>query len=204
MIHPSIAQLAVSIASLKPDPRNARSHDERNIEAVVESYREHGQRKPIVVQRRTNGDLIIRAGNGQFEAAKRLGWTEIAAVIVDESDKDARKYALRDNRTAELAEWNLANLGAELRDLKAEGVDLESVGWEVFEAEPLMAAEWKPSDKTDEDFQVPDRRVGLMFTRPQWDALKAFLQAKPTAEEVLKRLGITVTHTQPKEGKTDR
>lgn len=186
------------MATLKPDPRNARGHDERNLKSIVDSYRDHGQRKPLVVQRRDNGDLVIRAGNGQYEAAKQLGWTEIAVVIVDESDTDARKYALRDNRTAELARWDLENLGAEMRELHAVGVDIADVGWAPFEAEPLMAAEWKKSDITDEDFQVPDKRVGLMFTRAQWEALKTFLATKPTAEEVLKRLGVTVTHTQPR------
>src|SRR5689334_11477827 len=119
-IHPGLVTLAVPVGGLTPDPRNARSHDERNLDAVVASYRDHGQRKPIVVQLKSDAGLamVIRAGNASVLAAKKLGWTHIAAVVVDEPDKAAKKYALRDNRTADLAEWNLPNLGAELRDLK--------------------------------------------------------------------------------------
>ena len=187
-IIPSLASMAVEIASLTPDPRNARLHDERNIKSVMASYREHGQRKPIVVQLKADDGtpMVIRAGNGQTEAAKRLGWTHIAVTVIDESDKEAIAFALRDNRTAELAEWNLEVLGESLRVLESEGVDLADVGWESYEAAPLMAAEWNPPPNTGEDFVVPEKRVSLMFSSSQWDELKGLLNAKPTAEDVLR------------------
>jgi hypothetical protein len=188
-IHPQLRSLAVALASLTPDPRNARGHDERNIEAVRQSLQEHGQRKPVVVQRR-GADLIVRAGNATCEAARRLGWQSVAAVVVDEGDKDAIKYALRDNRTAELAEWDLPNLGAELRVLRDEGVALETIGWEAYEYTPLMEAEWTPPGVSGEDFTVPDKRVGIMFTRDEFERLKTFLGCKPTADEIIKRLGV--------------
>lgn len=187
-IIPPLAGLAVEIASLKPDPRNARLHDERNVKSVMDSYREHGQRKAIVVQLKADDGtpMVIRAGNGQTEAAKRLGWTHIAAVVIDEHDKEAIAFALRDNRTAELAEWNLEVLGESLRVLQDEGIDTAALGWESYEAAPLMAAEWNPPPNTNEEFTVPDKRVSLMFPSALWDELKSTLNAKPTAEEVLR------------------
>jgi hypothetical protein len=199
-IHPSLTDLAVDLDTLTPDPRNARAHDERNIRAVMESFRDHGQLKPVVVQRRpTNSgapdytptfDYVVRAGNASCEAARRLGWKQVAAVVIETSDADAIKFALRDNRTAELAEWDLPNLGAEMRVLQAEGVALESLGWDEFEYKPLIAAEWEPANVSGEDFNVPDKRVGVMFSRDQFEALKMNLGAKPTAEAILERLGV--------------
>lgn len=192
-IHPSLlSPTVVELSSLTPDPRNARAHDERNIKAVMESFREHGQRKAIVVQKRPDGVLVVRAGNASCEAAKRLGWTTIAATIIEEGDVDAIKYALRDNRTAELAEWDLPNLGAELRVLQAEGVDLAGLGWDEFEYKPLIVAEWEPADVSDENFKFTDRRVSVMFTRQQFEALKVFLGNKPTADLIIERLGVKV------------
>jgi ParB family chromosome partitioning protein len=91
------------IADLVPDPANARKHPKRNIESIAHSLRLFGQRKPIVVQK---SGMIVRAGNATLEAAKAIGWEEIAAVVVDEQDATAVQYAIADNRTAELADWD--------------------------------------------------------------------------------------------------
>jgi len=190
-IHSSLAHLAVEIATLTPDPRNARAHDERNLKAVMDSLREHGQVKPIVVQRVSDGGKpnVIRAGNASTEAASRLGWTHVAAVILDVPDKEAKAYALRDNRTADLAEWDLPNLGAELRDLQESGVDVSLLGWEAFEYEPLMEAEWKPPENTGEEFDTPGKGTSIKFTEEQIEAVKAAVGGKKvTAAAIVARL----------------
>ncbi len=193
-IHPQLLPLAVEIASLKPDPQNARKHDERNIKAVMASIKRHGQRKPIVVQKRTNPagivELIIRAGNGTVEALKRMGWSRVAAVIQEEPDVQAKQYALEDNRTAELAEWDLQALGAEMRDLVENGVAIDDLGWEPFEYQPLMQAEWQPPAVTGEEFAVPEGKKSLAFTPDQWERLKlAMNNPKPKAEDVIAMVG---------------
>lgn len=121
-IHPSLEALAVPIRGLVPDPMNARAHDRRNIEAIKASLTEFGQRKPIVVQ--TEGS-VVRAGNATLQAAKELEWERIAAVFVDESQTKARKFALADNRTAELARWDDEML-SQLMDEES-----ESEGWDL-------------------------------------------------------------------------
>ena len=92
----------VPIESISTDPANARSHGERNLEAIRDSLRAFGQQKPIVV----DGRGIVIAGNGTLEAAKRLGWTEIAIVRTDLEPGQATAFGIADNRTAELADWN--------------------------------------------------------------------------------------------------
>lgn len=115
-IAPGLRPLAVTIESLTPDPANARTHSERNIEAIRNSLTRFGQRKPIVVQQQ--GDArIIRAGNGSVEAAKALGWSHVAAVVVEEDSADAIQFAIADNRTAELATWDNEVLHRLLADM---------------------------------------------------------------------------------------
>ena len=92
------------LADLKQDPKNARRHDQLNLQAIINSLDKFGQRKPIVV----NSDGLILAGNGTYEAAKALGWESIEATVVP-ADWDAKTqaaYAIADNRTAELATWD--------------------------------------------------------------------------------------------------
>jgi hypothetical protein len=194
-IHASLANLVVEIASLTPDPRNARQHDERNLKAVEDSFREHGQVKPIVVQRLSDNGrpMVIRAGNASTEVASRMGWSHIAAVVLDVKDKEAKSYALRDNRTADLAEWDLPNLGAEMRELKDLGVDVASLGWEPFEYEPLMEAEWKPPGNTGEDFDVPGKGTSIKFTEEQMESMQAAVGGKKvTAESIVTRLTLSL------------
>ena len=103
--HPTLHVEKLSIADLTPDPANARLHTQRNLEAIGASLKQFGQRTPIVVQKK-DGILIIRKGNGTTDAAKALGWTEIAAVVIEEGDQSAVAYAIADNRAGELALWD--------------------------------------------------------------------------------------------------
>lgn len=108
-IEEQLEGLAVPIEDLHPDPANARKHGEKNLEAIKASLHAYGQRKPIVVQRK---GMIVRAGNGTMAAAKALGWTHLAAVVIDEDNATAAQYAIADNRTGELAEWNEETLAS--------------------------------------------------------------------------------------------
>ena len=154
------------------------------------SFAAHGQVKPLVVPRRSDKGLpmVIRAGNASTEVASRMGWTHIAAVILDVGDKEAKAYALRDNRTADLAEWDLPNLGAEMRELKDAGVDMDSLGWAPYEYEPLIEAEWTPPATTGEEFDSPGKAHSVKFTDEQYDALKGVIGGKVSADAILARL----------------
>jgi site-specific DNA-methyltransferase (adenine-specific) len=128
----------VNINSLTPDPANARRHDGKNLKAIASSLEKFGQRKPIVV----TPDSIVVAGNGTLEAAKNLGWTEIAIARtpVGWSWEQIRAFALADNRTAELAEWDDKVLADQLLELDANGWELEELGFENLEP-PISDAE---------------------------------------------------------------
>lgn len=117
----------VKIASLNLDPNNARVHDEKNLKAIQSSLTQFGQRKPIVL---TANSLVV-AGNGTTEAAKRLGWKEIAAVRVPDSwsDDQVKAFALADNRTAELATWSPEVLASQLLELEEANFVIEDFGF---------------------------------------------------------------------------
>ena len=138
---------SVLIDSLKPDPSNARKHDENNLSAIAGSLNRFGQRKPIVV---TNEGIVI-AGNGTFEAAKSLGWSKIEIVRApsDWSADQLKAFALADNKTAELAAWNPEVLNAQLRELEACGFEVRDFGFELVEIQ------LEPNGINDEIPEVP-------------------------------------------------
>jgi ParB-like chromosome segregation protein Spo0J len=122
------------IDTLSPDPSNARLHSPRNMDAIKASLRRFGQQKPIVVDARN----IVRAGSGTLLAAKALGWTHIQVVRTDLISADATAYAIADNRTTDLSEWDDDALAAQLDALKDEGLDLADLGFSNREASKLL------------------------------------------------------------------
>ena len=105
----------IKVDSLAFDPANVRKHNERNISAIAASLQKFGQQKPIVV----GHDGVVIAGNGTLEAARSLGWQEIAIVRTTLEGAEAVAYAIADNRTAELAEWDEPELAAILDSLNS-------------------------------------------------------------------------------------
>lgn len=134
----------MKIAKLVADPRNAMDHDEASIAGIMASLKQFGQRKNIVVDE----SGLVRAGNGTLEAARRLGWTQLAWGPAPKEENDARAYALADNQTARLARWN-ENLPSEIQWLAENGFGapaLEAFGFERARiSEILLHSEPPPS-----------------------------------------------------------
>lgn len=130
-IDESLLGLLVDINSLVPLENNPRKGD---IDAIVASYREFGQLKPIVVRPNDDGTSTVIAGNHQLEAAKRLGWTHIAAVRFEADDARAMAFALADNRTNELGYTEPSSLNSILEEISGEYSNLfDELGWDMFE-----------------------------------------------------------------------
>ena len=124
----------VPLQAIELDPANVRIHDARNIKAIADSLTTFGQRKPIVVMRAGQDRYVVIAGNGTLEAARQIGWTELAIAIAPEgwTSDDAAAYAIADNRTSELAGWDEPGLRAQLADLASSGWDLGLLGFDAI------------------------------------------------------------------------
>lgn len=116
---------SVRVDSIHLDPANVRTHPERNLATIKASLARFGQQKPIVV----DADGIVRAGNGTLEAARALGWKAIQIVRTPLRGSEATAYAIADNRSADLAEWDGTGLAEQLRSLQSEDFDLDAVGY---------------------------------------------------------------------------
>jgi hypothetical protein len=98
------------------DPQNARLHPDRNKQLIRESLEQVGAFRSIAI----DGDNIVRAGNGVWEAAQELGLKlrvidagadEIIGVRRPDLTGDkATLAAVYDNRTGETSVWNLETL----------------------------------------------------------------------------------------------
>ena len=128
----------IKISDLSLDPANVRKHDRKNLDAIKASLRKFGQQKPIVVDAKG----IVIAGNGTMTAAQELGWTEIAAYRTTLTGVEATAFAIADNRSAELAEWDEDALAKVLESVKVEDADLlAATGYDAAEVDKMIGAE---------------------------------------------------------------
>jgi ParB-like chromosome segregation protein Spo0J len=130
----SLRYLAVPIDSVYEDEINAQIHSERNLETIKESIRAKGQDQPIVVRK---ADMVVTKGNGRLVAMRRLGYTHIAAVIVDESRISAVERGLADNRASALSQADDEILAFLMQEVSAaEGM---LIGWSDPEIDRIIA-----------------------------------------------------------------
>lgn len=120
-IEEKLRHLAVPLGELQPDPQNAREHDEANLKAIAASLKKYGQVQAVVVNSR-NQQVVI--GNGRLEAARRLGWSHLAAIQRAMTPAQQRSLAIADNRSGELATWDQGVLDAQLAILETEEPEL--------------------------------------------------------------------------------
>lgn len=108
-------------AELKPYPKNAKLHDERQISNVANSIKRFGWAQPIAVD--ANDVVII--GHCRLLAAKRLGLNEVPVVRLDYlTEEQVKELRIADNKTNE-SPWDFGFLSEELAELDFDGFDLD-------------------------------------------------------------------------------
>ena len=135
------------ISDLKQDRENRRQHNPRNVGMIVDALHEVGPARSIVIDEGGN----ILAGNATVEAAAEAGIEKVLVVDADGETLVAvrrsgltpemkRRLALYDNRTAELANWDIDQLLADVNaGMSFDGVfrqdEIDELLAEVREAE---------------------------------------------------------------------
>lgn len=153
----------IAIDTLKAHPRRTRTHDERQITAIMGSFNTFGFLNPIVVDE-TNAVL---AGDARVEAARRLGIKSLPAVRVDYlSDEEKRGYKIADNRIAELAGWDLGELSIELTELVNIDFNMDAIGFDTPTIDLVIAgAKGKGDDEVDSADTLPEEQGGPPVSR---------------------------------------
>jgi DNA modification methylase len=123
------------LSDIKPHENNPRVNDAA-VAAVAVSIREFGFRQPIVIDK----DSVIVVGHTRYKAALRLGLETVPVRVATElTPEQIKAYRLADNKSAELAEWDLNLLPAELAELQAADFDLSLVGFSEDELAKLLS-----------------------------------------------------------------
>ena len=114
------------ISELKEYEKNPRKND-KAVEAVANSIQSFGFKVPIIIE----PDGTIVAGHTRVKASKKLGIDEVPCIIASDLSPDQLKaFRIADNKTAELADWDLDLLVEELKGIE---MDMEQFGFDDLE-----------------------------------------------------------------------
>lgn len=150
---------AIAIESLIPYALNSRTHSDAQVAQLAASIREFGFTNPVLVDEQNN----LIAGHGRVLAARKLGLSEVPAVIVTGlDDRKRRALIIADNKLALNAGWDEEALRVELEDLAGDFGEL--IGFSEDELAALLAEAAVEEGLTDEDAapEVPEQPVTVL------------------------------------------
>lgn len=123
----------ILLEDLREYENNPRNNDGA-VQAVADSIKQFGFKVPIVI----DSDNIIVAGHTRLKAARLLGLETVPCIIAaDLTPEQVKAFRLADNKTGELAEWDLPALEIELAELSEMSLDFDmsDFGFDLSENE---------------------------------------------------------------------
>lgn len=89
--------MRVAIGAIQPNPYQPRQHfDERALDELADSIREHGLIQPLLVRPEGEGYVLI-AGERRWQASQRAGLTEVPVVLREATPQQMLALAIIEN-----------------------------------------------------------------------------------------------------------
>ena len=111
----------IKVKDLKPYDKNAKKHDQTQIDNVAKSIEKYGFVQPLVIDK--NNVVII--GHCRLEASKKLKLKEVPCVLADTlTDEQVKELRLLDNKLNE-SDWDYDLIKEEIAELSFDDFDLD-------------------------------------------------------------------------------
>lgn len=170
----------IPITDVVPYDKNPRNNDGA-VESTANSIKEFGWQQPIVVDKNN----IIIVGHTRLKAAEKLKLETVPVLVAENlSEEQVKAYRLADNKTGELADWDMALLNEELEGIAE--LDMDDFGFELAEdSEEVVDDDFdvevpdEPTSKLGQIYQLGNHRlmVGDSTDTKQVEALMGGQQA---------------------------
>lgn len=137
-----------AIDSLIDYEKNARTHSVEQIDQIASSISSYGFNAPIEI----DSENVIISGHARVAAARKLGMKEVPTILHSHLDSvKKRGYILAANKIALNSGWEKSVLSDELFDLREEGLDLLTTGFNQDELDDLLIEDILVEGLVDED-----------------------------------------------------
>lgn len=127
----------ISTQKIKPYKNNAKIHDNKQVQQIVNSISEFKFTNPILID---ENDVII-AGHGRHLAAQKLGMTEVPVIkLFHLSDAQKKAYRIADNKLTENGEWDTDLLRLEFAELEKLELEftLDITGFDIADIDVIL------------------------------------------------------------------
>ena len=114
MVDPSMVDI-LDIDEIKPYEKNAKKHDEEQVQQIVNSIKAFGMNDPIGVWGKDN---VCVEGHGRLLALKQMGEAKVPVIHLDNlTDEQRKAYALAHNKLTMNTGFDFSTLESELDNL---------------------------------------------------------------------------------------
>ena len=165
-------------SALKPWEDNPRINDEA-VDAVAKSIKSFGFNVPILCDQQ----FTIIAGHTRWKAAKKIGMKSVPVITLELSEAQRNAFAVADNKTGEIADWDYPGLRKILERLKCKKIDLPSLGYSQNELQALL------TQQKEFDWKAFEERFKTKFTSMYvLLPIKVSVEMKETFKRAIKEL----------------
>ena len=144
----------IEIEKLHPWENNPRVNDHA-ISIVADSIRSFGFNVPILCDL----NLTIIAGHTRWKAAQTLGFDKVPVILLRMTDVQRKAFAIADNKSAEIADWDFPKLREIFTELKSEDINIENLGFSYEEVRRLIL------DEDKDENVIPELNNGDIVTK---------------------------------------
>lgn len=114
-----------NVSELVPYENNPRHNDDA-VDYVANSIKNFHFQVPIVIDKNN----VVIAGHTRLKACEKLGIDEVPCIVADDlTPEQVKAFRLADNKTSELAEWDMDKLDIELGEIP--DIDMSAFGFDI-------------------------------------------------------------------------
>lgn len=128
-------------AELRVWEENPRTNDHA-VDAVAKSVENFGFNVPILCDQNKN----IIAGHTRWKAARQLGLNAVPVIQLEMTENQRKAFAVADNKTAEIADWDMPKLRDVFAELQKEDFDLQDLGFSDADLRRILLENGRDED----------------------------------------------------------
>lgn len=146
-----------NVSELVPYENNPRHNDDA-VDYVANSIKNFHFQVPIVIDKNN----VVIAGHTRLKACHKLGIKDVPCIVADDlTPEQVKAFRLADNKTSELAEWDMDKLNIELGEIPY--IDMGAFGFDIEIDDIEEVTEVKEDEAPEVKDEEPKAKVGDIY-----------------------------------------